>query len=58
MVIVELTQRGIKKIYVQHACEKEEVADFRALQLVKPRLIAIHAALKENFKKGQDTKNG
>jgi hypothetical protein len=51
MVIVELTQRGIKKIYVQHAAEEEEIADFKALQFAKPRLMAMHAALKEHFHK-------
>jgi len=51
MVIIELTKRGVKKIYVQHACEEEEVSDFIALQFAKPRLMALHAALKDHFKK-------
>ncbi|HUV51329.1 MAG TPA: hypothetical protein VMW78_09975 [Anaerolineae bacterium] len=49
MVIVEFSQKGVGKIYVQHAGEDEEVSDFLALQFVKPRLIALHAVLKDSF---------
>ena len=51
MVIVEITPKGIKNISIQHGEETDEVADFNALQFVKPRLMAIHAALKDHFKK-------
>jgi hypothetical protein len=57
MVIIELTPRGIKNISIQHGEEKDEVADFKALQHIKPRLMAIHAALKERFRNTK-TKQG
>jgi len=51
MIVIEITKKGIQRALLKHATQDEETEDFIAYQVIKPRLMALHAALKDHFKK-------
>jgi len=58
MITLEITKKGIQRVLLKHDTEDEETEDFAAYQVIKPRLMAIHAVLKDHFKNSRQSKEG
>ncbi len=56
MITIEISTKGIERVLLKHASEVEEAEDFFAYQTIKPRLMAMHAVLRDKFKKPDQLK--